>query len=238
MKTNEAIAIIGDTHFPYHHKSCLDWIYKSLTDLQKKEGKKLTHVIQQGDLFDQYSFSRFQRDPNWTSPADELASARSEAEAFWKSVQKIAPKAQCHQVIGNHDIRIAKKAMSHLGEIISLLERPIQNLYTFSGVKTQKTDKDELILKNIMFIHGYSSRLGDHLKRNPHVKGVVCGHSHKGGVFFEQIGNETKFELNAGFVADEHCLPLMYRPQTTSKWTLGYGLIDHRGPRFIHYSQS
>ncbi len=63
-------------------------------------------------------------------------------------------------------------------------------------------------------------------------RSTIVGHSHVGGVVFRQSSKGTIFELNAGYLADETAEPLRYRPQTISKWTLGYGLIDEKGPRF------
>ncbi len=105
-------------------------------------------------------------------------------------------------------------------------------LYRFKGVHTVEDDREELIINGIIFMHGYRSRAGDHMRYNG--KSTVVGHSHTGSVVYEQKSKRNIiWELNAGFLADETAEPLRYRPQTTSKWTLGYGLIDSSGPRFI-----
>lgn len=216
------IAILGDIHFPYHNKKALNAAIEAI----KKE--KPTHIVQIGDLYDQYSFSRFTR-KNLETPEQELSKARSAGISLWSSLKRTG--ARCYQLLGNHDIRLIKRAEERLPEAQTLVKNSVYELYTFKGVKTIYDDREELVIGGITFMHGYRSKLGDHMRFNR--TNTVVGHSHTGGVIFEQSVGKTIWELNAGYLADETAEPLRYRPQTTSKWTLGYGLVDEKGPRFI-----
>jgi len=210
------IFIIGDLHFPYHNKKALRKVYKAA----RKE--KPTIFVQIGDLKDQYWASRFTKKNIGTS-ISEIQKARRISLQFWQTLRKICPKAKCYQLLGNHDIRLIKRIAEKVPEAYEIVKEKLDELYTFPGVKTVYDDRAEIEINGIIFMHGFRSRLGDHAKYNG--KSTVCGHSHVGGVVFEQRQKRIIWELNAGYLADETAEPLKYRPQTTSKWTLGYGLI-------------
>lgn len=221
------IFVVGDLHFPYHNKRALRKIYEAI----KKE--KPTHIVQIGDLFDQYSFSRFTK-KNITTSTKEVQRGRSVALTFWKTCRALS-KAKCYQILGNHDVRLSKRIAEKVPEAYEFVKEKLDELYTFKGVKTIYDDRTEIEINNIIFMHGYRSRLGDHMRYNG--KSTVCGHSHTGGVVFEQRSRRILWELNAGYLADEKSEPLKYRPQSTSKWTLGYGLITWKAgvacPQFV-----
>lgn len=216
--------ILGDIHFPFHKESAL----KEALYLTKQI--KPTHVVQIGDLYDQYGFSRFTR-KNIILPEQELREAVSLANEMWETVRKNCSTNVLYQLLGNHDVRLIKRAQERLPEAQDLIKEKVMELYRFKNVKTIEDDREELVINDIVFQHGYRSKLGDHMKFNK--KSTVVGHSHTGGTVFEQLSGKVLFELNAGYLADETSEPLRYRPQNTSKWTLGVGLVDESGPRFI-----
>lgn len=215
MKTK--IFIIGDTHFPFHSKKALK---KVLTAVQYE---KPTHVVQIGDLYDQYGFSRYTK-KNIQLPEKELKVARRAASGMWETITGIHKSVRCYQLFGNHDIRLIKRLAEKIPEAQEVLGESFKEFYyTFKGVTTVYDDREELNIAGITFMHGYRSKIGDHMRFNR--SSTVVGHSHVGGVVYEQSRGETLFELNAGYLADEGSEPLKYRPQTSSRWTLGYGLI-------------
>ena len=127
--------------------------------------------------------------------------------------------------------RIIKKAP----ELAHLID--FERLHTFPGVNTVKDHRDELVLKlfgyPIIFLHGYLTKPGQHLNKNREC--TVIGHSHTGWVHYASgLGGDTMWELNAGFLGDATSLPLSYTAQRKiDKTTLGFGVIDNYGPRFI-----
>lgn len=222
------ILILGDIHFPYYNKRAL----KETIYAVKHE--KPSHVVQIGDLYDQYSFSRFTR-KNLVLPEQELTQARGQALDMWRQVQEKSRGVKTFQILGNHDLRLIKRAQERLPEAQELVTESMMELYRFKGVRTIEDDRDVLKINDVHFHHGYLSKLGDHMRYQG--RSIVVGHSHTGGVVFEQRNGKTLFELNAGYLADETAEPLRYRPTKTSKWTLGFGLITYRGkkpcPAFI-----
>lgn len=218
------ILVLGDLHMPFHNKKALKEAQYAI------KHEKPTHVVQIGDLYDQYSFSRFTR-KNVTSPEEEVRKGREEAIDLWSSISRSTPNAKKYQILGNHDMRLIKRVQERLPEAQELIKSSVMELYRFKGVITIEDDRAVLKIGNVAFHHGYLSKLGDHMRYLG--QRAVVGHSHVGGVVFEQRAGDTIWELNAGYLADETSEPLRYRPTKVSKWTLGFGLVDSQGPRFI-----
>lgn len=216
------ILCIGDLHFPWVDKVALRKLLKSI-DRPKV-------VVQLGDLYDMYSHSKYPRTHNLFTPKDELIKAREMAEEFWAEIRVRTPRAERYQLMGNHDIRPFKRMIEKYPEFEHQID--INHLWEFDRVKTMRSDREELIIDDMVFIHGYRARLGDHARFN-HMK-TVCGHTHRGGVHFINLKNKIIWELNCGHLADKNAVPLSYTKQRQfSNWTLGYGIIDAYGPRFI-----
>lgn len=185
-------------------------------------------IVQIGDLYDLFSFSKFARTHDLCTPNHEITEGRAYAESFWKNCKEFAPGASLYQIKGNHDARIFMRAEEKYPEIASILR--IDHLWEFPGVTTIDDVRDELEIDGILYIHGYRSKLGDHMRY--FLKPVVCGHSHTGGCVFMRLGRNIIWELNVGFIADDGAVPLQYTKTKTTRWTQGYGIIDSQGPRF------
>lgn len=217
MKNGSTMLVIGDAHFPYVNQKHLNRIYKEI------EKHKPAVVVQIGDLYDQYCFSRYSKSADFTTPEEELGAGRKGAEEMWAKIRKLVPKAKLINLKGNHDLRISKRISEKLPELETLLAPGLSDLYRFKGVLTVRDERTETIIDNVMFIHGHLSKLGDHAKKN--LMSVVCGHSHVGGSVFFNHRNGTLFELNVGYIADKESLPLQYGQQKMKNWTAGFGLL-------------
>lgn len=232
MERREKVKILvaGDTHFPYNNKKATRWFLEAV----KRE--KPTHVVQIGDLYDQYCFSNFTK-KNIETSVSEIKRARKSAEEFWAAVRQRAPRAKCYQILGNHDARLAKRVLERVPEAFELVKEKINELYTFRKVRTLHDDRDILKIGRVSFTHGHFSKSGDHMRYQ--WRNIVVGHSHVGGTVFEQRLGRTLWELNAGYLGDCTAEPMRYLPTRTNKWTLGYGLITGRGnqfePQFVPY---
>lgn len=223
MSSKQHFVVIGDTHYPAVDKRVINEVLKYVSD------NDVTHIVQIGDLYDLFAFSRFAKTLNWMTPKDELALARTGAELMWKELRKAAPKAKCIQLLGNHDARIQKKILDRIPEFESLFDTQV--LFKFKDVYTAPSDKTEIIIGDKLFIHGHSSRLGQHMRRNG--KNTICGHSHKGGVIYEKFLGGVLYEANAGYTGDPDQPVFKYGAQDTDNWTRGFLTIDGDGPKFI-----
>lgn len=216
------ILCIPDSHFPFVNKNALNKIYKVAAVIKPKI------IISLGDLYDFYAFSRFPK--LITDPEKEVAAGRGMAEEMWGRLRKISPKAKCFQLLGNHCERPIKQVMAKVPEMQSFFD--FATVFKFSGVETMPSEREELIIGNILFQHGFRSKLGDHAIHNG--MHTVCGHSHRPGVFYTRLGKETIWEMNCGHIADENHPALSYtRQRQICKWSCAVGVIDEAGPRII-----
>jgi hypothetical protein len=217
--------VIGDTHFPFVDERVLDKIY------EWAERLKPERIIQVGDLYDMYGASKFPKSLNIYKPQEEEELGRQGAEKMWATLRSIAPKAECVQLKGNHDVRPIKRTMEVDPRSEHIVAKHINGLMTFDGVKLIEDSRQEFIVDGIQFIHGYRSKIGEH--RDYTLMHTVCGHSHTGGVVYKRIRGQTLWELNAGYCGDAESKALGYTPQKITHWTPGFGWIDEAGPRFV-----
>jgi predicted phosphodiesterase len=222
------LLVLGDIHFPWANRRALKHVVDEVV-------AECDAVVQVGDLYDQYVFSKYNRNPNLITPDAEVEAAKEQATEMWSAIRHASPKAALFQLRGNHDARIDKRIAEKVPEARGLLEQSVQNLYTFDDVSTVFDPTEELFLRvngeEVCFQHGHRSKLGDHASYNG--TNTVCGHSHLGGVVYRRDRRGCFWELNAGWLGNETARVFAYGDQkTTKKWTLGYGLIDAQGPRF------
>lgn len=218
------VLYIPDTHFPYVDKEALKKVIKII----KKE--KPTHIIQAGDLLDMYSFSRYEKDANHTTPDSELDLGLKMATKMWADIRKAAPRAKCFQLIGNHEDRLSKTIARKAPELASLCKK-ISDLYIFPGVKVLKSSKDHLTIGGVIYTHGHYTKLGDHAKF--YRKSCVHGHSHRIGIFYEKTADGLIWEMDTGYLADETALPLQYTQSNFSKWSKALGIVENGEPRLV-----
>lgn len=218
--------VIGDTHFPFANGPALSLLY-AIADQMKPDV-----IVQVGDLYDMFAHSKFPRSCLNFNAQEEMDLGRRQAEDMWGTLQKLLPKAQCYQILGNHDVRPLKRIIESYpaGEIF--LE--FYKWYEFPGVRLEKDVRTPLVVDGITYIHGWSSRSGFH--RDHFSANVCCGHTHRGGVWYRKMDGKLLWELNAGFLGDAESKAMSYTQNKVTQWTVGCGWIDEFGPRFISFS--
>ena len=210
------VITIGDTHFPFHSKTA----YKKLMKLIAKE--KPTHVVQIGDLLDQYVFSKYARSLS-VDPAKEIQRGLALASKMWSDIKCIVPRAKCFQLIGNHDVRLAKRITEKLPELEAFFSH--KNLYIFPGVKVLESDRDYLNIDGVTYVHGWLSKSLDHAKyfNTP----TVHGHRHRPCIDVEG----KLWSMDVGYMADSTSLPLQYTASKFTKWKTACGIVENGRPR-------
>lgn len=225
-KSYPTIAIMGDLHEPFSDPR-VKAEFIEFVRIHKPE-----YVVQVGDAFDAYAHSKFPRSHNIYTPKQEEDLARKNLEEFWANVKSASPLSKCVMLCGNHCLRPIKRVLEAVPSIEHWAEKYFQELMTFQGVHTQIDPREEYVIGDIAFLHGYRSRLGEH--RDHMLMNAVVGHTHLGGVSFRQIHGKVLWELNAGFAGNVESKALSYTSQKMSKSTLGFGYINEYGPMFIH----
>ena len=228
---------IGDTHFPFIDKA------KLLKCVQWAKANQPDYILQIGDLYDMYAFSKYTKIVNDRTPEQELRKGRVLAEKMWKDFQTVSPKSKCYQLLGNHDNRVIQRVLEKLPgldmriKIKDKLEKlhNIDKLFEFDGVTTMLDYKAELKLGGMLIIHGFKGNIGEHVKF--FMKNTVTGHMHRGGVAYLRASTKTLFELNCGFLGDVKSLPFQYTETRTKTATPGFGVVETECgvlvPRFI-----
>jgi len=216
---NSKVFIIGDAHFPFHSPDA----YNKMMALIKKE--KPTHVVQIGDLLDQYAFSKYSRSLEIT-PHQEIKDGLAYATTMWKTIQKMLPKTKCYQILGNHDVRMAKRISEKLPELESFVT--YKELYKFKNVEVMQSDRDHIEIDGVVYVHGWLSKSIDHAKHFN--KPCVHGHRHRPVVEVDRPG---LWSMDVGFMADESSLPLQYTQSKITKWTMACGLVENGQPRLF-----
>lgn len=217
--------MIGDLHFPYHHKGALSVVL----DVIKRDADQISHVIQIGDLYDFFSLSRFPRSHDYATPQDEITKARECAVEMWNYISKVAPRAKLIQILGNHDARLKLRLKEKIPELLNVVS--FNHLWVFDGVKTYHDEREEVVINDVCYFHGHYTQISRHARENQ--MNTVHGHTHRGGVWHGAVQNRPLWELDAGFLADPKSKVMNYTKQNWSNWTLGYGVVDELGPRFI-----
>lgn len=213
------VFVISDTHFPFHNKKAL----KKVLELIKKE--KPTHVVQIGDLLDQYSFSKYSKSVEITPKTDVIQGLKA-AKDMWKGVKTAAPKAKCVQLLGNHDIRMHKRTMDKLPELEGIYDP--NELYRIKGVKLIESDRGFIDIDGVRYLHGYLSKSIDHAIKQGCP--VVHGHRHRPEIATMGRG---LWSMDVGFLGDETKLPFQYTQSKTTNWTVACGVVENGKPRLI-----
>lgn len=221
---------LGDIHFPFHHPVILPLALYFATK------GNYSYICQVGDLYDWYSAAKFPRSFNVFTPQHEKQWSRYYAELMWKMIHEKCPKAELHQIKGNHDVRPNKRIMEKAAEFEEDIESPMKEHYTFDHVRTIHDASEELYIDDICVIHGYLSGIGaKHAEFN--LKNIVCGHTHRGNTsFIRHNGHDggCLWEANAGYLANPYARGLRYTNQKrATRWTWGFLHVDEHGPRFV-----
>jgi predicted phosphodiesterase len=211
---------ISDAHFPFHNKTA----YKHM--LTELKAAKPTHVVQIGDLLDQYIHSNYAKSA--TIGADEFDQGRALAVEMWKTIRKLAPKAKCYQVLGNHDVRLAKRSEERLPAAGDAVKLYLKGMYSFKGVATLESDRGFVEIDGVIYTHGWLSKSVDHAKHFN--KPTVHGHRHRPAIEVDRPG---LWSMDVGFMADENSLPLSNTQSKVTKWTLACGVVENKQPRLI-----
>lgn len=223
------ILVIGDVHAPWVSKPCLEFIFKMVKSFQPK------YIVQVGDAVDFYSASRFPRS-HFITPAEEYIEARKTLEDIFHYLKRIAPKSEIHLLKGNHCDRVIKRTKEVSPEQEHFVLKGLKEFFTFTDVITHHDSREEFVIDDILFTHGFLSGLGKHAQY--YQRKVVCGHTHKGGTFFEQTyDGRTIWELNAGYCADPISKVMSYMPTKYSRSTLGFGMITNGFPQFVPFNK-
>lgn len=233
MSKHPHVAVMGDLHAPFHSVPTV----KQFIHYVRTE--EPTHVIQMGDMYDFYAFSRFPG-PRILTPEEEVRLGRKFADEFWDAVRQAAPGARRIQLVGNHDVRPAKRMQEKAPELSAMFS--IEKCMSFRGVHTHWGDLLEnhgsiemdattpFVLDNVNYIHGAKSKLGQYVTN--YKEHYVVGHLHRAGTHYIEFEDVYAWEHNCGYGGDPQAKCFSYAPKPRG-WTLGHSAIRNDVPTFF-----
>lgn len=224
------VVIFGDMHLPWSDKETVRWainyVNKHKPDL----------ILQIGDLYDNFNYSRFYRSPDVISPRNEMLQARKQGLEFWKQLRIASPKARRIQILGNHDLeRLEKMSLTLAPALAHLVVDKMTELMTFEGVETLSSGRDHFSAmvqgERVNFMHGCFSQTIAHAKH--YMSNVVLGHLHRGEIIPFKQGDKDLWAMNVGYMGNPKAPVFKYTKTILNAWTLGLGVIDEEGPKFL-----
>lgn len=216
--------ILGDVHHPFSKQELLDKVYEVAVKI------KPDAIVQIGDLYDMYSFSKFPRNPNFITPEDEIDLGRGHADEMWKSLHDAAPRADLVQLYGNHDLRPVKMVATDAPMTLSIMKKWLKEMMSFKGVKTVLPEHE---IDGVMYTHGDNFRRpGDQARYNQ--QNSVIGHTHCPNITYMRNKLGPFWEMNVGWLGDDESEVFSYRAQKKIQRMIhGYGIIEDGQPRVV-----
>lgn len=216
------IVSAGDIHLPFWDVGVISSMLHYVEQLKPKV------FLIPGDFYDMFAHKKFPGTRNIYNPHQEFQMARRMAEEFIAKLKKSNPGMRIILLLGNHCVRPMKKMFEAYPEGEVFFEPGYKAAFQFDGVETYMDVRENVhIIADIYSNHGHFMKLGDHCKR--YRKKIICGHTHRGGTFFE----DEFWELNCGVSGDIRAKCFEYTLSTQTGWTKGHGIVTTSGPRFI-----
>ena len=211
------ILVISDLHFPNEHPDAIEFL-KAI-----KRKYKPNFVIQIGDIVDIGSISNYELDPHYISAKDEFDKSLEKMKLFYK----IFP--QCVLTIGNHEIRVKKKA-NKFGIPDSYL-KSFEALYQMP--KNWKVCFELNINDEVLFTHGVHKKMLK-LSQQKH-RSTVEGHFHTdlGITFWSSDYGKSYFCLRTGCLIDDTSVVFNYNKRDGLRPCLGCAMLINKEPAII-----
>lgn len=207
---------LPDLHFPF-------WDKKRLEEVSKfNKHYKADIVVQQGDLFDLYTLSRFLKDLRGPKQHEEVQACREPLRWLYRQFP------QMRRLLGNHEERLAKYALEHGLDKVWLRE-----LDDVMGVPIAwEKPVDVFIIDGVRYTHGHLSKAPAHI--DFYNESVVIGHLHSElGITYKARNEKSLFSLCVGVIADKDAIAFRYSQKELNRWTQGFGGVDNGKPWVI-----
>lgn len=206
------VLIIGDTQTPWMHKNYIKFLCH---ERDKYNPDVIVHI---GDAIDNYSFSRYQKNPDAISAEQEYENTMYQMERLYREFPDVK------LILGNHDLRIARKAEE--AGLTKRQIRPIEEVYCMpNGWEVARS----FVIDDVYYFHGEKnggqSGWQNYCLRQ--CQSSVAGHAHStAGVRYHQLRDDIQiFSMQVGCGMDENSLGASYAIGTQGRGVLGLGTV-------------
>lgn len=214
------VLVFSDLHIPFEHKNYLDFVRLI------RKNYKPDLVVCCGDLIDLHALSKYEHNPDGMSSGMELTEAKKVIKEWFKAF----PNVFC--CIGNHDIRLLKKAMTQ-GIPSAMLKSFGEFLEAPEGWKWS-TDFE---IDGVKYVHGdgYTGKMAHFNVAERSRQSIVCGHNHSfAGISYSNSGKDMIFGMNVGCGIDYDKYAFNYARNTPYKPVLSCGIVRNgKNPQII-----
>lgn len=230
------IGILGDLHIPFHDPKAVH----TAIEYFKRVG--VDCILLNGDVFDFFSISRFDKDPTTAKLVDELWLGRE----FLGWLGNQFPKARIIFKEGNHDERFAHYMWRKCPELLGLKSLMLQSLCTDTNVISKREQPairiddwvcDQRIIKagTLDIMHGHEAGKGISSPVNPArgiflrtLENTFCNHYHRSSKHEEKTSKNKLVSCRSG-----GCLCYMYPEYARiNKWNQGLCVVELDGNDF------
>lgn len=221
------VAVLGDTHKPWSNRALL---LDFALFLQRYRPDR---IVQVGDYLDQYSWSRYDKDPDAPCAQGEWDAAKLESQWFVNRITVAAPDAEVDIIEGNHDKRIKQKVLQ-ANLPADLVRRIPEALGIPEGYGwTWHDGSVPLVIDGVRYLHGDevegSPRQVAHQVGGP----VVFGHQHtKAAIEYSTGYGRVLWGMNVGCAIDPSAICQRYSRKAIPKACLGWGTVTHGIPHW------
>lgn len=219
------VLILSDLHVPFHHEGALS------AALDYGDQFKPDAIFVNGDFFDFFQLSKFEKHPSISDVDHELAVGK----AVWAHIRRRFPKARLYYKLGNHDERWAKyiyraaPALSNVDQVIDGWHAPAGILdYRITVIDDQRP----VLLGKLPVFHGHELGKGTGNAVSPARTAVLraqhtilVGHSHQTSHQpITNIWHDEMFAWSTGCLCD-----LTPDYARVNKWNHGFATVEVDG---------
>ena len=220
---DEVIAVLGDIHIPYYDKPALE------TAIEYIKKRNPTIIFLNGDIFDFFKISFWQKDPRARLFKDEI----NDCKQFLKWLRATFPDARIIFKEGNHELRYTNFMITKAPELLDINSFDITNVLELANYGVEYVaDMRPVKFNELVCIHGHEYRFAISNPVNParglYLKAKVnalTNHFHQSSSHSEKdIEDKVTSCWSVGCLADLHpdFMPL-------NKHNHGFAIVETSG---------
>ena len=218
---NSNILFLSDTHCPFMHKDAIAF-YSAVSTVVKPE--RIIHV---GDLWDQYMFGAYAKDPKADSAYREVIRAQKQTAGLIELFPSMT------HVSSNHDDRLFNRAMNN--GIPKYMLKSYQEIVGAHDTDWKWVDDMTIRLANKQHLYIAHTRGGNALLVAKSIgMNVVVGHQHtKHGVQYFARPTGNVFAIDVGCMLDDNRYAFAYNKSSMIRPMLGCAALIDCKPRMF-----
>lgn len=212
--------LMSDLQLPLHHRRALSSLCNLLADR-----KKDISVFQVGDFFDFEAISRWSKG----TMKEDGRRFQKELDDGAKAVAEIhtAYPFEKVRIRGNHDDRLDAYLDGSAKGLASLRALDFDAITDAVGTGWVTKPQPYKLAPNTVAVHGLSVRSKSGYTAHAHLDrlsgNVIHGHTHRAGLVYRTVGDETRWGMEVGCLMDRSLAS--YLPCGAADWQLAFGAL-------------